>query len=199
MEKMRYLLCLFLYALKEKDRVSINTLFRYVYIYAVSNDYLTNSPSSNNEEFVIDKSIGLGNYSVLSEAIQSLNESYMIEKQGVSYIKGTKKLNEYIDNIIESDRVKEDLNRILYFVGIISNYSEDVVLSIFYKEPNVVDATKRNRTVVQLSNNRLYNLLENFEKLANENGNNNLDKYDVFTAWLDFVFEEYAKGKVNND
>ena len=67
MEKMRYLLCLFIYALKEKNRISVNTLFRYVYIYSVSIDYLVNTKTGD-QEVIIDKNIGIGDYSILLEA-----------------------------------------------------------------------------------------------------------------------------------
>lgn len=40
LEKLEYYICLFLYGLKEKEQVSKNTLFRYVYIFDVVNDYL---------------------------------------------------------------------------------------------------------------------------------------------------------------
>ena len=39
LEKLEYYICLFLYGLKEKEQVSKNTLFRYVYIFDVVNDY----------------------------------------------------------------------------------------------------------------------------------------------------------------
>ena len=35
LEKLEYYICLFLYGLKEKEQVSKNTLFRYVYIFDV--------------------------------------------------------------------------------------------------------------------------------------------------------------------
>ena len=108
---------------------------------------------------------------------------------------GMDSLNEYVQGVLSEERAKKDLNNIIYFVGILSNYSEDVILSIFYNEPNVVYATNRNESVVKLSNNKLYKLLTDFEKVANDECNKNLDKYDVFTSWLDFVFEEYVQGK----
>ncbi len=39
--KLEYYICLFLYSLKDK-KFSKNTLFRYVYIFDVANDYLGN-------------------------------------------------------------------------------------------------------------------------------------------------------------
>lgn len=198
MEKMRYLLCLFIYALKRNSKISINTLFRYVYIYSVSCDYLDNSQEKEGEVF-IDKNIGIGDYSILFEAMQRLNETEMITMIDSANIMGTNKIYIFIENLLTNERVKDDLNRIIYFVGVISNYSEDVILSIFYNEPNVVEVTNRNESVVNLKNNKLYELLTEFEKVANEDCGKNLDKYDVFTTWLDYVFEKYVQGKVKNE
>lgn len=198
MEKMRYLLCLFVYALKRNIDISVNTLFRYVYMYSISLDYLTNAEQKD-EEVIIDKDIGIGDYSILYEALQRLNEAeflYMVDSKTVV---GTDKLYDFVEKLLCQERVKDDLNRITYFVGMISNYSEDVVLSIFYNEPNVLDATNRNINIVKLKNNKLYDLLVEFEKIANEEWEKNLDKYDVFTTWLEYVFEKYVQGKSKNN
>lgn len=194
MERMRYLLCLFIYALKEKEKISINTLFRYVYIYSVSSDYLLNE-KKNNEEIIIDKNIGIGNYAVLLEALQSLNENLMITKVDAANIKALDKIYDFVEQILEQKRVRVELNHIMYFVGVVSNYSEDVILSVFYKEPNVEYASNRNENVVKLSNNKLNKLLSDFENVANNEFRKNLEKYDVFTAWLDYIFEEYVQEK----
>lgn len=198
MEKMRYLLCLFIYALKRNSKISINTLFRYVYIYSVSCDYLENSQEKEGE-VLIDKNIGIGDYSILFEAMQRLNETEMITMIDSANLMGTNKIYVFVENLLTNERVKHDLNRIIYFVGVISNYSEDVVLSIFYNEPNVVEVTNRNESVVNLKKNKLYELLMEFERVANEDCGKNLDKYDVFTTWLDYVFEKYVQGKVKNE
>ena len=198
MEKMRYLLCLFIYALKRNSKISINTLFRYVHIYSVSCDYLENSQEKEGE-VLIDKNIGIGDYSILFEAMQRLNETEMITMIDSANLMGTNKIYVFVENLLTNERVKHDLNRIIYFVGVISNYSEDVVLSIFYNEPNVVEVTNRNESVVNLKKNKLYELLMEFEKVANEDCGKNLDKYDVFTTWLDYVFEKYVQGKVKNE
>lgn len=195
---MRYLLCLFIYALKRNSKISINTLFRYVYIYSVSCDYLENSQEKEGE-VLIDKNIGIGDYSILFEAMQRLNETEMITMIDSANLMGTNKIYVFVENLLTNERVKHDLNRIIYFVGVISNYSEDVVLSIFYNEPNVVEVTNRNESVVNLKKNKLYELLMEFEKVANEDCGKNLDKYDVFTTWLDYVFEKYVQGKVKNE
>lgn len=192
---MRYLLSLFIYALKENEKLSINTLFRYVYIYSVSIDYLLNK-NENKEEVIIDKNIGIGNYSTLLEALQSLNESSMITMLDAANVKALDGLCAFVENLLQQERVKNDLNNITYFVGVVSNYSEDVILSVFYKEPNVADASNRNENVVKLTNNKLYKLLSDFEKIANDECGKNLDRYDVFTSWLDYVFEEYIQEKV---
>ena len=52
---------------------------------------------------------------------------------------------------------------------------------------------------MNLKNNKLYELLTEFEKIANEECGKNLDRYDVFTTWLDYVFEKYVEGKVKNE
>lgn len=195
MEKMRYFLSLFIYALKEKEKISINTLFRYVYIYAVSDDYLLDK-KVNNEEVVIDKNLGIGNYSVLREAIQSLNENSMITMIDAANIKATENIVSYTEMRLDDEKFRSDLNNITYFVGVVSNYSEDVILSVFYKEPNVAEMNNRNENIVKLSNNKLYKLLSEFEELANKECGKQLDKYDVFTSWLDYVFEEYVQEKV---
>lgn len=198
MEKMRYLLSLFIYALKRNSKISINTLFRYAYIYSASCDYLDNSEEKENE-IIIDKNIGIADYSILFEALQRLNESEMITMIDSANIIGTDKIYIFVESLVNQERVKNDLNRITYFVGVISNYSEDVILSIFYNEPNVVEATNRNESVVNLKNNKLYELLTEFEKVANEECGKNLDRYDVFTTWLDYVFEKYVEGKIKNE
>ena len=192
------MLCLFIYALKRNSKISINTLFRYVYIYSVSCDYLENSQEKEGE-VLIDKNIGIGDYSILFEAMQRLNETEMITMIDSANLMGTNKIYVFVENLLTNERVKHDLNRIIYFVGVISNYSEDVVLSIFYNEPNVVEVTNRNESVVNLKKNKLYELLMEFEKVANEDCGKNLDKYDVFTTWLDYVFEKYVQGKVKNE
>ena len=195
MEKMRFFLSLFIYALKEKEKISINTLFRYVYIYAVSNDYLLDKKVST-DEVVVDRTIGIGNYSLLREAVQSLNENSMITMVDTANVKATEVITAYVEGLLGDEKVKADLNNVTYFVGVVSNYSEDVILSVFYKEPNVAEMSNRNDNVVKLSNNKLYKLLSEFENLANEECGKQLDKYDVFTSWLDYVFEEYIQEKV---
>lgn len=194
-DKVKYQLSLFLYSLKEKKKISINTLFRYVYIYYVSTEYLTN----NNEimdPIIIDKNLGIGDYSSLNQALQDLNRSKYVNIIDNIYISVTDKLLQHIDNLLYKERVKNDLNRIMYFTEILSSYSEDVILSVFFNEPNYVDAVGRNENIITLKNNKLKKLLGDFEKIANEEFNNKLDKYDVFTNWLDFVFENYVQGKV---
>lgn len=94
----------------------------------------------------------------------------------------------------KSEKFKNDLKLVAYFVNMISSYSDEIVLSIFFNEPNIEDALSRNQTNISLDNNQLYKLLENFQNKA-KSSNVDLDKYDVFIAWLDYIFEEYLKGK----
>ncbi|MCD8377638.1 MAG: hypothetical protein LUB59_02485, partial [Candidatus Gastranaerophilales bacterium] len=194
----RYYLSLFIYALNRNSKISLNTLFRYVYIYTVSSDYLDNSEEKEREA-IIDQNIGIADYSLLSDAMQSLNEREMITVIDPVYIVGTDKIYELVENLLSEERVKQDLKRITYFAGVISNYSEDVVLAVFYNEPNVVEARNRNKNSVNLKDNKLYQLFTEFEKVANEDCNKNLDKYDVFTTWLDYIFEKYVQEKVNHE
>ena len=83
----------------------------------------------------------------------------------------------------------------MYFTEIISSYSEDVILAVFFSEPNVENALIRGKKEINLSDNKLKKLLLEFENIAKTKFNNNLDKYDVFTSWLDYVFGEYLKEK----
>ena len=200
MEKIRYLLCLFIYALKRESKISINTLFRYAYIYSVSCDYLDNAIFDHDVEdmnkIIIDKDLGIGDYSILYKAMQSLNEHEMINMIDSVNIAGTSKLSTFVTGLFDHKKAKQDLNRIMYFIGVLSNYGEDVILSVFYSEPNVIDAVNRNENVIYLKNNKLFDLLSEFERIANQDCKKDLDKYDVFTTWLDYVLENYVKGKV---
>lgn len=192
--KLGYYICLFLYSLKEKI-VSRNTLFRYVYIYNVVNDYLGNNEVIN-DEIIIDKDRGLGNVIELTEALNEINRRNYITVCGSSIkVEGT--LIAYIESIKENEKVKQDLNRVMYFVEIVSSYSEDVILSAFFSDPNIENAIKRGKNDFRLSDNRLKSLLEEFESIANTDKVNKLDKYDVFSSWLDFVLEEYLQEKNN--
>ena len=194
MEKFRYYLALFVYSMKYEERIFINTLFRYVYIYIVSFEYLTRTRIED-DELLIDKEIGVANYYVLYEALQSLNSKNMITMIDAFSANIGDQLDSYISGILSEGKVILDLRNIAYFVSIVSNYSDDVILSVFYNEPNVRDATNRNEDLVKLSDNKLQSLLEEFESIANKEYGKNLDKYDVFTTWLDFIFEKYVEGK----
>ena len=79
----------------------------------------------------------------------------------------------------KSEKFKNDLKLVAYFVNMISSYSDEIVLSIFFNEPNIEEALSRNKTNILLNNNQLYKLLENFQNKA-KSSNVDLDKYDVF-------------------
>ena len=192
--KLGYYICLFLYSLKDK-KVSKNTLFRYVYIFDVVNDYLGNYEDLS-DEIVIDKDMGLGNVVELTEALNEINRRNYITIEGAQ-ITVEKDLIDYISSMKKSKKVQDDLNRVMYFFGIVSSYNEDVILSAFFSDPNVENSIKRGKKEIELSNNRLKELLEDFEKVANEKHDLKLDKYDVFTSWLDYVFDEYIQEKSN--
>ena len=197
LEKLEYYICLFLYGLKEKEQVSKNTLFRYVYIFDVVNDYLGNFEKIN-DEIILDKDMGLGNVVQLTEALNEISRRNYVTVIGPN-VKIENELRLYIDSIIKLEKVQTDLNKIMYFVDIVSSYNEDVILSAFFNDPNVENAIVRGKNEIELSDNKLKQLLEEFEKVANENRLNKLDKYDVFTSWLDYVFEEYLQEKESNE
>ena len=195
LEKLEYYICLFLYGLKEKEQVSKNTLFRY--IFDVVNDYLGNFEKIN-DEIILDKDMGLGNVVQLTEALNEISRRNYVTVIGPN-VKIENELRLYIDSIIKLEKVQTDLNKIMYFVDIVSSYNEDVILSAFFNDPNVENAIVRGKKEIELSDNKLKQLLEEFEKVANENRLNKLDKYDVFTSWLDYVFEEYLQEKESNE
>ena len=197
LEKLEYYICLFLYGLKEKEQVSKNTLFRYVYIFDVVNDYLGNFEKIN-DEIILDKDMGLGNVVQLTEALNEISRRNYVTVIGPN-VKIENELRLYIDSIIKLEKVQTDLNKIMYFVDIVSSYNEDVIISAFFNDPNVENAIVRGKKEIELSDNKLKQLLEEFEKVANENRLNKLDKYDVFTSWLDYVFEEYLQEKESNE
>ena len=174
-----------------------NTLFRYVYIFDVVNDYLGNFEKIN-DEIILDKDMGLGNVVQLTEALNEISRRNYVTVIGPN-VKIENELRLYIDSIIKLEKVQTDLNKIMYFVDIVSSYNEDVILSAFFNDPNVENAIVRGKKEIELSDNKLKQLLEEFEKVANENRLNKLDKYDVFTSWLDYVFEEYLQEKESNE
>lgn len=190
--KLGYYICLFLYSLKNK-KVSKNTLFRYVYIFDVVNDYLGNYEKIN-DKIVIDQDMGVGNVVELTDALNEINRRNYITIEGPMIII-EKELIEYVKRISSIEKVQGDLNRVMYFVGIVSSYNEDVILSAFFSEPNVENSITRGKKEIELSNNRLKEWLEDFENIANEKRDIKLDKYDVFSSWLDYVFEEYLQEK----
>ena len=122
--KLEYYICLFLYSLKDK-KFSKNTLFRYVYIFDVANDYLGNYEDLS-DEIVIDKDMGLGNVVELTEALNEINRRNYITIEGAQ-IRVEKDLIDYISSMKKSEKVQNDLNRVMYFVGIVSSYNEDVI------------------------------------------------------------------------
>lgn len=190
--KLEYYICLFLYSLKNK-KVSKNTLFRYVYIFDVVNDYLGNYEKIN-DKIIIDQDMGVGNVVELTNALNEINRRNYITIEGAMIII-EKELIEYVEEIKSIEKVQGDLNRVMYFVGIVSSYNEDVILSAFFSDPNVENSITRGKKEIELSNNRLKEWLEEFEKIANEKRDIKLDKYDVFSSWLDYVFEEYLQEK----
>ena len=158
LEKLEYYICLFLYGLKEKEQVSKNTLFRYVYIFDVVNDYLGNFEKIN-DEIILDKDMGLGNVVQLTEALNEISRRNYVTVIGPN-VKIENELRLYIDSIIKLEKVQTDLNKIMYFVDIVSSYNEDVILSAFFNDPNVENAIVRGKKeskrqiIPRLANNR---------------------------------------------
>ena len=99
LKKLQYNICIFLYALKEKEKISKNTLFRYVYIFNVSNDYLTGRIDKNDENLILDKELGLANLVELTEAINALNSMGLITINS-SYVMIENKLLDFVKDII---------------------------------------------------------------------------------------------------
>ena len=163
----------------------------------VAIDYLYGT-NDFKQEIVIDSTIGVGEYSELYAALKELNsEGYISSTDVILTVNPI--LTQFIEELADSStKARKDLNSIMYFVDILSSYSEDVILSIFFNEPNFKEAMNRNQETVSLKNNKLRTLLEEFEKLSNDNYEKNLDKYDVFTSWLDYIFEKYLYGKKQN-
>lgn len=192
-DEYRYLLALFVYIMKN-SKPHINTVYRLIYIYRVSMAYLSNS-NTVNDEIVINQDAGVGDYSLLQKALGQVSADGYVQVINSTLVAGDE-LGKLINNIRDkSIKAKKDLQRIAYFVDVVSSYGEDVIMAIFFKEPNVADASDRNKKVIKLTNNKLVSWLTEFEKIANTQGFGSLDKYDVFIRWLDFVLDQYLNGK----
>ena len=146
------------------------------------------------DELTIDSDIGIVNASQMETTLVRLKSENYIELQGFK-IQVCEKLNNYCNEIQnKSLKVENDIRVISYFVNILSSYSDEIILNVFFNEPNVEDALSRNKISISLSDNKLNELLVKFQKEAEKYGIN-LDYYDTFVTWLDFVFEEYLEGK----
>jgi hypothetical protein len=66
---------------------------------------------------------------------------------------------------------------------------------MFIRDPNIEYAKKRNIDFVNLDNNRLSALLMKFRIKAKDEFDKDLDNYDVFVSWMNFVQSEYIRGK----
>ncbi|CYV89243.1 hypothetical protein ACS6X0_08915 [Streptococcus suis] len=194
-KKIFYYMSLFLYSLRHKKNIAKNTLFRYIYIFIVTDSYLNNSDEVLfYDELTIDSDIGIVNASQMETTLVRLRSENYIELQGFK-IQVCEKLNNYCNKIQnKSLKVESDIRVISYFVNILSSYSDEIILNVFFNEPNVEDALSRNKISISLSDNKLNELLVKFQKEAEKYGKN-LDYYDTFVTWLDFVFEEYLEGK----
>lgn len=196
-QKLKYYMSLFLYSLRFKNNITKNSLFRYIYIFIVSNSFLNDDENEILDELIIDSKVGTVNTYQMEDALEFLNSQDYISLDSFKINICDKFVTECSKNKGRSKKFKDDLKSVAYFVNMISSYSDEIILSIFFNEPNIEDALSRNQTKISLNNNQLYKLLENFQKRA-KSSNVDLDKYDVFIAWLDYIFEEYLKGKEIN-
>ena len=196
-QKLKYYMSLFLYSLRFKKNITKNSLFRYIYIFIVSNSFLNDNENKILDELIIDSKVGTVNTYQMEDALEFLNSQDYISLDSFKINICDKFVTKCSKNKGRSKKFKDDLKSVSYFVNMISSYSDEIILSIFFNEPNIEDALSRNKTKISLNNNQLYKLLENFQKRA-KSSNVDLDKYDVFIAWLDYIFEEYLKGKEIN-
>ena len=185
---------LFLYSLRFKNNITKNSLFRYIYIFIVSNSFLNDDENEILDELIIDSKVGTVNTYQMENTLEFLNSQDYISLDSFKINICNKLITECSEIKGRSKKFKDDLKSVAYFVNMISSYSDEIILSIFFNEPNIEDALSRNKTKISLNNNQLYKLLENFQNKA-KSSNVDLDKYDVFIAWLDYIFEEYLKGK----
>lgn len=194
----RYLLSIFTHALRTAEP-HVNTIYRLIYIYIVSVRYLYGA-NPNNDKVIINKEIGVGDFDHLRNALaKTMAEGYVQLTKENRVIPGDA-LDDWVKRLLEaSSRVKEDYQRIAYFSDVLIAYGEDVVLSLFFNEPNVTDAASRNREYISLSDNKLFSLLSAFEKIATEKKSNTVEKYDVFIRWLDYVLDKYLKEKLTDE
>ena len=192
-KKYYYYMCLFLFALKDKkDGIVKNNLFRYVYIYNVSIDYLGGDEPIN-DNILIDRELGVADITELTKALNKTRSDGFANIKGSIVKVNTSLIEKEVEKMKDkSDKVKEDLNVVMYFVNVVKQYDEEIILSVFFNEPNIENAISRNKKSITLNKNHLKTMLEEFEKASK---NKNLEKYDVFVAWLDYVFEEYLEEK----
>jgi len=198
-DEYKYLLTMFVYAMRNHE-TRINTLFRLIYIYLVSLSFFTGEKSNDIfNVYAFQKNYEADNNSYFREALAiSISGEYITESNGV--LKPGDDLEKHINQICtESEKVKRELQSISYFSDVIYSYGEDSIFTMFYKEPNFEDAFKRNSTEIDLENNKLKELLTEFETTANKNNMEQIDKYDVFISWLNFILNEYIKEKNVNE
>lgn len=200
----RYLLYIFIYALRAYNEVYLYTLFRCVFIFRVLTDFLELKSddigdSDNGSNLHINDDLSVADQSILDEAMVHLvNEGFVI-RDGSKVVINSQLIEEFIDNRRHSEKFVNDLNRIGNFVNIVFSYPDDIILSMYLKDPNIEYAKKRNIGVVNLDKNKLQLLLEKFKLKAKDEYNKDLDNYDVFVSWMNFVQSEYIKGKNTNE
>lgn len=189
--KIKYYLVLFIYCNKDRQPINVDTLFRYIYIYNVSKSYLFNKDDKNDDIYTIDNYKGVAEQpSFYNELRELFKDNYI--KYNETDITVDSKLIDFIDNN-KNERISGEVNEIMYFCDVLSNYSEEVILNVFFNEPNIVEANKRSTKTINLNDNKLKYLLSAYEsKVKQLNNNIFLDKYDVLINWLNFVFNNYV-------
>lgn len=199
----RYLLNLFVYALRNNTEVYLYTLYRCVFIYRVISDFLDKDMDlfhniADSSNLYINNELSIIDLSDISEALVFLQNDTFIELDDNEIKINSKKIADYVDNV-HSGKMKSDLSRIVTFVNVVFSYPDDVILSLFLMDPNIGEANRKNKSVIDLKRNQLTKLLNEFQEVAKTEYSKNLDSYDVFVSWLNFVQSEYLKGKNTNE
>lgn len=72
-QKLKYYMSLFLYSLRFKNNITKNSLFRYIYIFIVSNSFLNDDENEILDELIIDSKVGTVNTYQMEDALEFLN------------------------------------------------------------------------------------------------------------------------------
>lgn len=189
-EKYKYYLGLFITAFKN-DGVHVNTLYRLIYIYLVAEKYLYEGRNFYENEILLDERTGIADKENITKGLNILKINDLITENN-NTIKPSEALIDKIKKS-ESDRVKKDFNKIMFFVRALKIFTDDEILEIFYKEPNINESYSRNIETIKLSNNKLIRVLKEIKEKYDED--NKADSYDVFVFWLNKIINDYYDAK----